>query len=53
MHSHEAWMEKSLIDLKVSKALFTKEFFGPVVYHCQQCAEKAFKGYLAAKGQKL
>lgn len=46
----QMWFRKSKEDLLAAKLLLTKEdenLFGPVVFHAQQSAEKAIKGYLA------
>lgn len=43
------WLLKSQRDLKVSQVLLSSEAYllDSAVYHCQQAAEKALKGYLA------
>ena len=55
MTSIEAWMYKANNDLK--SALKLLEGDDPIVdtaiYHTQQCAEKALKGYLAFKREPL
>jgi len=50
---HEAiqqWLLKSQRDLKVANILIDNEesLLDAVVYHCQQCAEKALKAYLGS-----
>lgn len=44
------WFSKSIEDLKAAKLLLsstTENFWGPSVFHSQQSAEKAIKGFLA------
>lgn len=46
------WLQKSSEDLRTAKLLAsqsTDEFFGPAVFHAQQAAEKAIKGFLACQ----
>lgn len=46
----QIWFQKSAEDLKVARLLLaskSEDFLGPSVFHSQQCAEKAIKGYLA------
>jgi HEPN domain-containing protein len=40
-------------DLSASRCLLKEELLGPALYHTQQCAEKALKGYLYFKNQKI
>lgn len=41
------WLQHAEIDLKAAKKLSeSPELAGPVVYHIQQCVEKALKAYL-------
>lgn len=42
------WLAKARLDLKTAKFLnpVEKDFFGSIVFHSQQCAEKAIKGFL-------
>ena len=42
------WLEKATKDLAVGKLLFKKGkiYFDFTCFHCQQCAEKAVKGFL-------
>ena len=44
-----AWLHKAREDLQVARQLLrpAKAFAGPAVFHCQQAAEKALKGFLA------
>ncbi len=46
--STQLWFRKSREDLLAAKALsqINQGLFGAVVFHCQQSAEKAIKGYL-------
>ena len=53
MQEHEKWLNIAKYDLKVAKGLQSLEFFTAVVYHCQQAAEKALKGYLVFKGREV
>jgi len=46
MQSHEQWLFVAIEDLKAARALLKVELFSSVAFHCQQCAEKALKGYL-------
>ena len=44
------WFRKAAQDLKASKLLLaqnSEDFWGPVVFHAQQAAEKSIKGFLA------
>jgi HEPN domain-containing protein len=48
----EMWLRKSATDLKAAKLLSTQnleELLGSSVFHSQQAAEKAIKGYLTLK----
>ncbi|MBV5335955.1 HEPN domain-containing protein, partial [bacterium] len=49
------WMEKARRDLASAIRLLDGEppYLDTAVYHCQQAAEKALKGYLAGRGQPL
>jgi HEPN domain-containing protein len=47
------WLWKSERDLKGAKVLFEDAFYDLTVYHCQQCVEKALKGYLCYKGHQI
>jgi HEPN domain-containing protein len=45
----EIWFGKSAQDLQTAKLLLSQNsqiFWGPLVFHSQQAAEKAIKGYL-------
>jgi HEPN domain-containing protein len=47
------WLWKSQRDLNGAKSLFSDTFYDLSVYHCQQCVEKALKGYLCYKGHQI
>lgn len=49
MKLHETWLFKAKSDLNSSKKLMDGEeqILDTAIYHTQQCAEKALKGYLA------
>lgn len=54
MHEHEFWLGKAASDLKSAKMLSTNdETADNAIYHTQQCAEKALKGYLVFKKQPI
>ena len=55
MRSYEAWIYKAENDLKSAKKLLAGDdpIMDTSIYHTQQCAEKALKGYLAFKSQPL
>lgn len=44
----QLWFAKAQDDLRAARALlgFDSEHFEAIVFHCQQAAEKAIKGYL-------
>jgi HEPN domain-containing protein len=42
---HEEWLLKAQRDLDMANALLEKAYFDTAIYHTQQCAEKALKGY--------
>lgn len=46
--STQMWFGKARQDLKTAKHLrpLESDFFSGIVFHCQQCAEKAIKGFL-------
>lgn len=48
MQEHEHWLAYAEDDLKVAKVIFNSEHISiaAVLFHSQQCAEKALKGYL-------
>ncbi len=45
----DLWFSKAHLDLRTAKLVLEAEppLFEPAVFHCQQAAEKAIKGYLA------
>jgi HEPN domain-containing protein len=55
MTSIEAWMYKANNDLKSALKLLEGDdpIMDTAIYHTQQCAEKALKGYLAFKREPL
>ena len=56
MRNHEKWenwLSKASGDLRVSKILLREELLDTAIYHTQQCAEKALKGYLVYHKQAI
>lgn len=53
MQGHEGWLQTAKEDLAAAKGMLSLEFFPYAVYHCQQSAEKALKGFLAFKRQEI
>jgi HEPN domain-containing protein len=55
MRPHEAWLEKSLRDLKSARILTESAdaVLDAAVYHTQQSAEKALKAFLAFNNQPI
>jgi HEPN domain-containing protein len=55
MKPHKSWLVKAKNDLKSSKKLIKGKdaVLDTAIYHTQQCAEKALKGYLTFKEQPL
>lgn len=47
MQSHEKWLLKAKNDLDAAKILCQADCLDVAIYHTQQCAEKALKGFLA------
>jgi HEPN domain-containing protein len=47
MQSHEKWLLKAQNDLNAAKLLYKADYLDVSIYHTQQCAEKALKGFLA------
>ena len=45
MGIHEDWLLKAERDLDTAKVLLENAFHDTAIYHTQQCAEKALKGY--------
>lgn len=53
MQSHEKWLLKAQNDLLAAKILYKASCLDVAIYHTQQCAEKALKGYLAKQKHPL
>lgn len=53
MEEYERWLEIAADDLKVAELLLPENLVRGIVYHCQQAAEKALKGYLAFQQQEI
>jgi HEPN domain-containing protein len=53
MAIYEEWLLKAKRDLDTAKALLEKSFHDTAIYHTQQCAEKALKGYCVYSLQPL
>ncbi len=53
MAIYEEWLLKAKRDLDTAKALLEKSYFDTAIYHTQQCAEKALKGYCVYRLQPL
>ena len=53
MAIHEEWLLKAKRDLDTANALIEKAYFDTAIYHTQQCAEKALKGYCVYRLQPL
>ena len=49
----EEWLLKAKRDLDTAKALLEKAYHDTAIYHTQQCAEKALKGYCVYSLQPL
>lgn len=49
------WLKKARTDIRTAKKLFREDerILDTSVYHTQQCAEKALKGFLAFKKQPI
>ncbi|MCK8816323.1 HEPN domain-containing protein [Natroniella sulfidigena] len=50
---HKAWLKKALNDLKSAQALVENDLLDTAIYHTQQCAEKALKGFLVYQKQSI
>ncbi|HML19575.1 MAG TPA: HEPN domain-containing protein [Candidatus Dependentiae bacterium] len=48
MQEPKHWLAFAQTDLLAAKSLTRDGYFSPASYHCQQCAEKALKGFLIA-----
>lgn len=53
MAIYEEWLLKAKRDLDTAKALLEKSYLDTAIYHTQQCAEKALKGYCVYRLQPL
>ena len=53
MAIHEDWLLKAERDLDTAKVLQENAFHDTAIYHTQQCAEKALKGYCVYRLQPL
>lgn len=54
MHEHEFWLGKAASDLKSARMLSADDDTADnALYHTQQCAEKAIKGYLVFRNQPV
>lgn len=53
MEIYEEWLRKAIRDLDTAKALLEKGYYDTAIYHTQQCAEKALKGYCVYRLQPL
>lgn len=49
MELYQAWLYKANNDFRGAELLFANELNDLAIYHAQQCAEKAIKGYLKFK----
>ena len=50
---HKNWIKKAANDLRSSKVLVNEDILDTAVYHTQQSAEKALKGYLVYNQQNI
>ncbi len=53
MEIHEEWLFKANSDLESAKVLLKNNLLDTAIYHTQQSAEKALKGYLAYQSQPI
>jgi HEPN domain-containing protein len=53
MAIYEEWLLKAKRDLDTAEALLEKAYYDTAIYHTQQCAEKALKGYCVYRLQPL
>jgi HEPN domain-containing protein len=53
MAIYEEWLLKAKRDLDTADALLEKAYYDTAIYHTQQCAEKALKGYCVYRLQPL
>jgi HEPN domain-containing protein len=50
MERHAEWLYKAENDVESAAVLFNAKLNDTSIYHTQQCAEKALKGYIVYKG---
>jgi len=53
MQEHDKWLAIAREDLEMARLALSAEYFSSATYHCQQCAEKALKGYLSSKAESI
>lgn len=53
MEIYKDWLLKAQRDLDSANALLEKAYYDTAIYHTQQCAEKALKGYCVYRLQPL
>jgi HEPN domain-containing protein len=53
MAIYEEWLLKAQRDLDTAKVLLENNYNDTAIYHTQQCAEKALKGYCVYRLQPL
>lgn len=53
MTIYQEWLFKAKRDLDAAKVLLEKNYCDIAIYHTQQCAEKALKGYCVYRQQPL
>ncbi len=53
MEIYKDWLLKAQRDLDSANALLEKDYYDTAIYHTQQCAEKALKGYCVYRLQPL
>lgn len=53
MQNHEKWLIKAENDPNAAKVLCKANYLDVAIYHTQQCAEKALKGFLVWKKHSL
>ena len=53
MEIFNQWLLKAKRDLDSAEHLLGAQYYDTAIYHTQQCAEKALKGFLAFKNQPI
>lgn len=57
MQKHKEWLRFAQGDLKIAITILALEedeiLIGGILYHCQQCVEKALKAYLAYQEKEI